>query len=172
MRLEEIDFQPKTPGPAFLSFVGTFYALFGVAMAFGARDALFGEPDWLDRLGVGLMVVTYVAVLPAFLAFVFWESRRYRFRELGVDALIWCGRRSMEWSDVERAVLEQGDAENEPSFFLRLDDGRPHGLRVPLEAFRLSATLLAHIRARLPVEVGVAPGVDPVGPPDRPRLGR
>jgi hypothetical protein len=157
---ELADFEPKTPGPLLLSLLFFVYVvLFGAATYFVGREQLLGAPGWLDYLGLVAVAVVCVVVAPFFIAFKFYESKRFRFFADGVRAVTLNGRRSMAWQDVRSATLERTSGEGGFEYSLRLVDESGRTLTIPLSAYRKAESLLTAITARLQVAVGAQEGV-------------
>jgi len=150
MKIEDIDFKPHRGFAIFAIACSVVYALvFGAIVLVNVYRQLREPTTTSDFFGwLGTFVVTFACV--ALLLYFSTAVYRVAFHESGIIVLGLRGRRFVPWGAVRAAQVNRFKG----TFELALRaDGRRFPLSVPLSSYRKQATLLAEIRARLPMPI-------------------
>lgn len=122
-----------------------------VGSAIGAVGIYFWTPltlegPFADRAEGAFLLLVFLSL--AYFTIVFpTAAYRVRFYEQGVWQLSWRGPRFVPWSRVRRASFDSVKGHLSLNLFF----GRLSFVRVPLDDYRLSATLYREIVRRVPV---------------------
>lgn len=144
------DFEPKGTRLGVLIFLlgyggGGGFATFMVYREL-ATDTAAALPPYLQQ---ALLLALYLAAGYFVLLYLILGAHRYRFFESTFRVFTWRGWREFAWAQVQRAGLTTYRANVE----LALVVGTRQVVSVPLTSFRRGASLLAFVKARVPVPI-------------------
>jgi hypothetical protein len=148
------DFTPQGAGAGLLVFALGYVCGFGFATVMVLRDLGVAAPGVLPALAQqALLVALYLAGGGLILLYLVFGAYRFRFDDASFRVFTWRGWQAYTWAQIRRADLNTYKS----SIELALVAGPRQVISLPLTSFRRSASLLAFVRARVPVPIAATP---------------
>lgn len=149
-----LNFEPQGARAGLLVFALGYGCGFGFATYMMFRELGMNEADLLPAPAQqALLVAFYLACGYFILLYLILGAYRYRFSDTSFRVFTWRGWQTFTWAQIRRADLNT----YKYSVELALVAGPRQVVSLPLTSFRRSASLLAFVRARVPVPIVATP---------------
>jgi len=148
------NFDPHGARAGLLVFVLGYVCGFGFATTMMFRELGMTESGVLPAFAQqALLVALFLAGGYLILLYIILGAYRFRFFDMSFQVFTWRGWQTFTWAQVRRADLNTYKYNVE----LALVAGPRQVISLPLTSFRRSASLLAFVRARVPVPIAATP---------------
>lgn len=141
-KLDEIDFEPRSPARMLLIFAFLYGLGVGsLLLSVGIKLINGGAPWWINLLRISFLIVGYLLAAAFILFYGILGPRRFKFQEDGIKVLTWKGWQFFNWKEVKEAFLTdlRGNVD------LVLYTNKRRYIVIPLNSFKRSETLFKEI---------------------------